>query len=118
MQIQSNPYLIWLLVPGVITLGIGLYIQSRTIKKRESNVFSALMFGGSLWAFALALQLITPDLGWQRIWNWVTYLGIMTVPTAWFLLSVKLTGIARELIEKVEKWFWSVPAILFLFVLN
>jgi len=116
MQFQSNPYLIWQLVPGIITLGIGLYIQSRPVKKRESNVFSALMFAGSFWAFALALQLITPDLNWQRIWNRLAYLGIMTVPTAWFLLAVKLTGFAREEIEKIENWFWSVPVLFFLFV--
>jgi len=118
MQFQSNPYLIWQLLPGVITLGIGLYIQSRPVKKRGSNVFSALMFGGSFWAFSLALQLITPDLGWQRLWNRVAYLGIMTVPTAWFLLAVKLTGFAVEWIEKVEKWFWSIPVLFFLFVLT
>jgi len=118
MQFQTNPYLIWQLIPGLITLGIGLYIQSRPVKKRESNVFSALMFGGSLWAFALALQLITPNLGWQIVWNGIAYLGIMTVPTAWFLLAVKLTGFEREWIEKVEKWFWSAPILFFLFVLT
>ena len=117
MQFQTNPYLIWQLVPGVITLGIGMYIQSRPVKKRESNVFSVLMFGGSLWAFTLALQLITPDLGWQKFWNKFAYVGIMAVPTAWFLLTVKLTGFAREWIEKVEKWFWSAPVLFFLFVL-
>ena len=118
MQFQTNPYLIWQLVPGIILLGIGLYIQSRPVKKRESNVFSALMFAGSFWAFALALQLITPDLGWQRFWNRIAYLGIMIVPTAWFLLAVKLTGFVREWIEKVEKWFWLLPALFFLFVLT
>jgi len=118
MEIQSNPYLIWQLIPGIITLGIGLYIQSRPIKKRESNVFSLLMFEGSLWAFANAIQLITPDPGWQRTWNNITYLGIMIIPTAWFLLSVKLTGFAREQIEKVEKWLWSVPALLYLSLLT
>lgn len=118
MQFQSNPYLIWQLVPGVILLGIGLYIQSRPVKKRESNVFSALMFGGAFWAFALVLQLISPDLSWQKTWSRVSYLGIMTVPTAWFLLSVKLTGFGREWIEKVENWFWLVPIIFFVSVLT
>jgi len=118
MQFQSNPYLIWQLVPGIITLGIGLYIQSRPVKKREANVFSALMFGGSFWAFALVLQLISPDLGWQKTWNRIAYLGIMTVPTAWFLLSIKLTGFGREWIERVEKWFWLVPVLFFVLVLT
>jgi len=118
MEFQTNPYLIWQLIPGLILLGIGLYIQSRPIKKRESDVFSLLMFGGSLWAFANAIQLATPNMGWQRFWNGVTYLGIMTVPTAWFLLSVKLTGFLRGWIEKIEKYLWFLPAVLYLFLLT
>ena len=118
MEFQSNPYLIWQLISGIITLGIGLYIQSRPIKKRESNVFSVLMFGGSLWAFANALQLITPEPSWQKIWNVITFLGIMTIPTAWFLIAVKLTGFNQERIEKIEKWLWGIPALLYLFLLT
>ncbi len=118
MQFQSNPYLIWQLIPGLIMLGIGLYIQSRPVKKRESNVFSLLMFGGSLWAFANAVQWITPDPVWQKAWNTVTFLAIMLVPTAWFLLSIKLTGIGRDLVEKNEKWLWAIPAFLYLSLLT
>ncbi|MEP6894299.1 MAG: PAS domain S-box protein [Chloroflexota bacterium] len=118
MEFQNNPYLIWQLIPGIILLGIGFYIQSRPIKKRESKVFSFLMFGGALWAIANAIQLSTPNLSWQRFWNDVTYLGIMVVPTAWFLLSVKLTGIAREQIDNIEKWLWAPPGVLYYFLLT
>ncbi len=118
MQFQTNPYLVWQLIPGLILFGIGLYIQSRPIKKRESNVFSLLMFGGSLWAFANAIQLITPNVGWQRFWNGVTYLGIMIVPTTWFLLSVKLTGFLHEQIKRIERWLWIPPALLYLLLLT
>ena len=118
MEFQPNPYLIWQLIPGIITLGIGIYIQSRPKKKRESNVFSVLMFGGSLWAFANAIQLITPNPEWQKVWNSLTYLGVMLVPTSWFLLSIKLTGFARERIEKVEKWFWFIPAFFYITLLT
>jgi len=114
MEFQTNPYLIWQVIPGIILLGIGFYIQSRPVKKRESNVFSLLMFGGSLWAFSNAVQLITPNLEWQRFWNSVTFLGIMVVPTAWFLLSVKLTGLLRTQIEKIERQIWILPALLYL----
>lgn len=116
MEFQTNPYLIWQLIPGLILFGIGLYIQSRPIKKRESNVFSLLMFGGSLWAIANAIQLVTSDLTWQRFWNGMTYFGIMVVPTTWFLLSVKLTGLLQEPIKKFEKWLWLPPALLYLFL--
>lgn len=118
MIYQENPYLVWQVIPGMILLGIGLYIQSREVKKRESNVFSLLMFGGAIWAFANAIQLITPNPYWQKIWNSISYLGIMTIPTAWFLLSVKLTGFARAPMERIEKWLWFIPAFLYLALLT
>jgi hypothetical protein len=95
MEFQSNPYLVWQLIPGIVLLLIGLYIQSRPIKKRESNAFALMMFAGSLWAFANAIQLITPNVPWQRFWHAVTYIAIMAVPTSWLLLSVKLTCCSR-----------------------
>jgi len=115
MEFQTNPYLIWQLIPGVILLGIGFYIQSRPVKKKESNVFSTLMFAGSLWAFADAIQLSSPDLGWQKFWNSLRYMGIMTVPTAWFLISVKFTGILRKQVGRVERYLWIIPAVIYLF---
>jgi PAS domain S-box-containing protein len=118
MIIQSNPYLIWQLLPGLILFIIGLYIQSRPVKKRESNVFSALMFSGSLWAVTSAIQLITPNPGWQKFWNNITFLGIMVVPTSWFLLAAKLTGFAQKQIDRNEKWFWAVPFLLYIALLT
>ena len=61
---------------------------------------------------------MTPDVSWQRFWNGVTYLGIMVIPTAWFLLSVKLTGTLRTQIEKIEKQIWILPAFLYLSLLT
>ncbi len=42
----------------------------------------------------------------------------MVVPTAWFLLSVKLTGYMDEPIKKIERWFWVPPALLYLLLLT
>ncbi|HSG42748.1 MAG TPA: PAS domain S-box protein [Anaerolineales bacterium] len=116
MEFQTNPYLIWQLIPGFILLAIGVYIRSRPIKKRVSSAFAAMMFAGSLWAFTNAIQLITPNVTWQRFWNSLTYLGVMVVPTSWFLLSVKLTGILRNQVEKLEKYLWIPPLVLYLFM--
>ena len=118
MQFQTNPYLIWQLIPGVVLFAISLYVQSRPVKKRESGAFTWMMLGGSFWAIANAIQLITPEMGWQVFWNRLTYMGIMVVPTAWFLLSVKLTGIFRERVERFERYFWVPPLLSFLLVLT
>jgi phosphoserine phosphatase RsbU/P len=114
MQFQTNPYLIWQVIPGVILFGIALYVQSRPIRRRESGSFIWMMLGGSLWALTNAIQLVTPDMSWQVFWNRLTYAGIMIVPTAWFLLSVKLTGYLREKVEAFERYFYLPPALLYL----
>ncbi|HEY5729210.1 MAG TPA: PAS domain S-box protein [Anaerolineales bacterium] len=118
MEFQSNPYLIWQVIPGLILLGIGVYIQSRPVKKRESNAFAALMFGGSLWAFADAIMVVTPDMAWQLAWNNVRYFGIMLIPASWFLLSINLTGFLRPGIKKYENLFWIFPAFAYLALLT
>jgi len=118
MELQTNPYLAWQLTPGLILLGIGLYIQSRPIKKRESNAFSFMMFGGAWWAFANAIQAMFPNPSWQWIWYNLMYLGIMIIPTSWFLLAVKLTGVFREYVEKYENRFWIAPIVTYLLLLT
>lgn len=114
MEFQSNPYLVWQIIPGFVLLGIGLYVRSRAIKKRETNVFSLLMFGAALWAFANAVQLLSPKFEWQAFWSHFKYAGIMIVPTAWCLLTVKLTGIFRTAFERVGWRIWLIPTFLYL----
>jgi len=118
MEFQTNPYLVWQLIPGITLLVIGLYIQTRPVKKRESNAFTALMFGGSLWAFADAIQVITPDITWQWVWSDIKYFGVMLIPTSWFLLSINLTGLLRPGIKKYEDSFWFFPALSYLSLLT
>ena len=92
MALQSNPYILWQLIPGIILFWIGLYIQSRLIKKRESDVFSIFMFAGAIWALASAIQLISPSYEWQKAWNNIAYIGILIVPTAWFIGNFHCIG--------------------------
>ncbi len=113
MELQTNPYLIWQLIPGIALAVIGIYILSRPVKRRESNAFITLMFGGSLWAFADAIQVMTPNVEWQSTWSNVKYIGIMLIPTAWFLLSINLTGLLRPWIRKYESYFWAFPAVFY-----
>ncbi|MCL4274647.1 MAG: SpoIIE family protein phosphatase [Anaerolineales bacterium] len=118
MQFQTNPYLIWQVIPGMVLFGVALYVQSRPVKKRESGAFTWMMLGGSFWAFANAIQLVTPDMGWQLFWNRLTYAGIMVVPTAWFLFSVNLTGFLRRNVGKFERYSYIPPAFLYLVLLT
>jgi len=118
MEHQTNPYLIWQVIPGTILLLVSLYVLTRPVKKRESNAFAALMVGGSIWAFADALQVITPNMAWQAAWSNVKYFGVMLIPTSWFLLAINLTGLLRPWIKKFENYFWVFPAFSYLAMLT
>lgn len=111
MAFQTNPYLVWQLVPAALTLLIGLTIQMRGPSRRGSRVFSLLMYAGSLWALASAIQLVSPDPVWQRIWNRVLYAAVMVVPTAWMLFAIRITGVAAELADRLSWWIWTPPAL-------
>ncbi|MCE7859964.1 MAG: PAS domain S-box protein [Chloroflexi bacterium CFX2] len=118
MVLQTNPYLVWQLIPGITLAVIGLYILSRPVKRRESNAFITLMLGGSLWAFADAIQVLTPDMAWQSTWSDVKYVGIMLIPTAWLLLAVNLTNLPPPRIRKYDSFFWVIPALTYLALLS
>lgn len=118
MIFQANPYLIWQLTPGIITLALGLYILSRPQKKRESIILSAFMFSGAIWSLANAVQGIIPSYSWQLFWNTFSYIGILIIPTAWFFLVVSFTGYLEERVKKRQSWFWVVPACTFLLILT
>lgn len=111
MQFQSNPYYILQIISTVTMLGIALYIYARPRKKPETNALALLMLGGAIWSLANVLQWMSPDFNWQARLNMLLYLGIILVPTAWFLFAVRYTGIGFIRIEKIRPWLWIFPAL-------
>ncbi|MEJ2510364.1 MAG: PAS domain S-box protein [Anaerolineales bacterium] len=111
MQFQSNPYIVWQIISTIIMLGIVLYIYTRPRKKPETSALALMMFGGALWSLANVIQWMSPDFAWQSRLNILVYLGIILVPTAWFLFAVRYTGIGFVPIVKIGPWLWIFPAL-------
>jgi PAS domain-containing protein len=118
MELHTNPYIIWQLIPALITLWLGIYVQSRPRKKPESNVFSLLLLAGSFWSLANAIQLASPNYSWQLFWHNAAFLAIAIIPTAWFLFAVKFTGYFRTQIEKVRALFLVIPGLTYVAILT
>jgi phosphoserine phosphatase RsbU/P len=118
MIFQTDPYLIWLLLPFFSTLGLGFYIQSRPRKKTESGALALIMFAGAFWSLLDIIQLISPTYLWQLFWNNAAFLAVVTIPTAWFLLTVQLTGYFREILKKTKAVFFIVPGLSYLALLT
>lgn len=118
MQIQSNPFLIWQLIPALATLWLGLYVKSRTRKKPESNALALMLFAESAWSLFSAIQLFSSNSSWQIFWHTISFLAIVIIPTAWFMLAVKFTGYLRDQVAKVEAAFLVFPRLTLLAVLT
>ena len=59
--------------------------------------FAALMAAGALWAVFYALELAAPTLGGKVLWAKFQYLGIVSMPVAWYLFARAHTGATRRL---------------------
>jgi len=118
MQIQSNPYIIWQIISTLITLGIFLYIETRPKKKPKTRLLSLLMLGGTVWSLANIIQWLSPEFDWQARWNTVVYIGILIVPTAWLLFSIKYTSIGTGFSKKIGLGFWIMPVLIYIAVIS
>jgi len=118
MQYQTNPYLIWQLIPVFVTLWLGIYVQTRLYKKPESDVLARLMFAGAFWSLANAIQLVSPNETWQIFWHQVTFAGIVVIPAIWFVLAVKFSGYFRKQINKYQGLLYVVPSMTILAILT
>jgi len=90
MQIQSNRYFIWQLIPALATFGLGIYIKIRPRKKPESNSLALMLYTEAAWSLFSAIQLFNSDPAWQTFWHTISFLAIVIIPIAWFMLAVNL----------------------------
>jgi len=118
MQFQTNPYLIWQLIPVFVTLWLGIYVQSRPQKKPESDVLTLLMFAGAFWSLADAIQLISPNETWQTFWHLVASMTIPVIPAVWFVLAVKFSGYFRKQMKRLQGLLYIEPILAILAMLT
>jgi sigma-B regulation protein RsbU (phosphoserine phosphatase) len=116
MQIQTNPYLIWQIIPALATLWLGIYVRNRPRKKPASNALALLLFSESAWSLFSAIQLFSPNSTWQNFWHTVSFLAIVIIPTALFLLAARFTGYLTLQLHKARILLLIVPMMTLLAV--
>ena len=111
---QSNPYIIWQLLPLFTTLWLGFYIESRPRKKSVSSELALLMFAGGYWSLMDVVQLASSNLQWQIFWDKAGFLAAVIIPTTWFFLSIKLTGFFQPKVKRWKYLFFIEPVFTYL----
>jgi PAS domain S-box-containing protein len=118
MEFQTNPYIIWQIIPVLINILLVSYIQNRPRKKPESNVLSGLLIAGAFWSLMNVFQLASPDLAWQSFWHTASFVPVVIIPTAWFLLAVKFTGYFQVQVERIRGLFLVIPSLTMVILLT
>ena len=92
MILQMSPYTIPLLVTGVICLAATLYAY-RQRRVPGSQALLLLLLAISFWVFAYTLELNVPSLAGKLFWAKVEYFGIVLIPIAYILFSLKYVDV-------------------------
>jgi PAS domain S-box-containing protein len=90
MSFQAILYLTILAAATIISILLAFYTWQHR-QTTGAKPFSLMMLALFEWSLAYLLQIISPDLASQAFWNKITYFGIVTTPTLWFLFSLEYT---------------------------
>ncbi|MBU7025862.1 MAG: PAS domain-containing protein [Theionarchaea archaeon] len=110
---QETPYTIPLIVISTISIILGLFIWFR---RRTPRLLagSLIILANSEWMLSYALELASADLPTKILWDKVQFLGVVTVPTMWFVYILYYTGHERWLTRRASALLLIVPFITLL----
>ncbi|SMC50328.1 sensor histidine kinase [Pedobacter africanus] len=90
MDFTFNSYAITLIICGTITL---LFSYNLFRRKGEAvRLFGFMMLSNAVWSLGYGLELAANTLPLMKFFINIEYLGITTLPLAWFLFCLQLAG--------------------------
>jgi PAS domain S-box-containing protein len=95
-QWQYNPYVFILAIAALISATLA-FLALRRRPARGATVLALLMLAAYEWSVGYVMELGSVNLRDQIFWAKVQYLGIVSVPLLWLILSVQYTGRERWL---------------------
>jgi len=75
------------------------------LQRREmpaAKAFAITMFAASLWAFAFAAEVVSPNLQGKIFWADIQFFGINILPLSWFAMTLYYTGQPRWTIRSLS----------------
>ncbi len=108
MNEQAIPYIIPLLIAGIVPLILIIYLLRRR-KSLAAILFSALMFCSVFWSFSYSLELLTEGLSATLFFNKMKFLGIAPLPVFWILFALEYTGRKKWVTSRNMLLLFIVP---------
>ena len=115
MAWQNNIYA-WLLLFTAIASTLIAVLASRRYSVPGTRGLFWLMVGVTIWALGYALELSMTDLRWQIFWAKVEYLGILSAPVLWFIITLQYTRRGELLTRRNIMLLALEPVLALIFV--
>ncbi|KAA3648771.1 MAG: hypothetical protein DWQ07_00830 [Chloroflexi bacterium] len=104
------------ILAAYIMMGLAIYGWLQRSAGQWTLPFVAICWGATIWLFAYSLEIITTELGVATWMAKIEYLGIATIPLAWFILSLFYTNPSFSLTRNWIILLSLIPAITILLV--
>ncbi len=119
MQWQSNPYVIPMIVAGIISL-INALVVSQRRGVPGSLPLLGMLLALSGWSFTYAFELASAKIEWQLFWAKIEYVGIASIPTLYLLFTLEYARHKKVFEGKRIYWVWifSITTVLLVWTSN
>src|SRR4030067_1297835 len=91
MNFQYTPYLIPLVTAAAISAVVAIFAWQRRSAPGKTT-FALLMFAVSEWSLSYAFELGSGLQETKLLWATLKYQGVVIVPVAWFIFTLKYFG--------------------------
>lgn len=115
MAWQNNIYAWLLLLTAFATILIAVLATRRSNVPGTRGLFW-LMVGVTIWTVGYAFELSMTELGWQLFWAKVEYLGILSAPVLWFVITIQYTRRNELLSPRTFLLLTVVPLVVLVLV--
>jgi PAS domain-containing protein len=112
---RLNPVALTLLIPGLISAALALYaFNIRNVA--GSRVFAFVMLAVSIWSLGYGAELACLNLEGMMLVTELEYLGIVTIPVLWLILTLLYTGRSKWVSPRYIISLFIIPFITLVLV--
>lgn len=108
VNFEWTPFAIPYMVSGIVALAAAVVARKRR-RRPGAAALCCLMLAAGVWSLANALEICSVGVEAKTLWANIEYVGIATVPVAWFATALGLTGKSEWLNRRNIMLLMAIP---------
>lgn len=116
MTYSFTPYLLLLIISGLMTLSLGSYTLIKCRRSKGATSFAIAMFVVTFWSIPNALEMSATVFDAKLFWANIQYFAYGFSPVILLLLGLEFTGFEKAIKFKKLFYLFIIPTITFILV--